>query len=281
MDTDEVELAGVAGAADTNNLVDDNKPTQAFLDAVKELCEEEGHHEALYQDKTVLLVRRIFLGMMVWFALMLAVWDVVIPYAAIKAAFWTGDEQVYCEEPTCEDSCQSLAHLEYNSDCRPEPRIYDDSPLWFNDAFRHEFGHGWTFLISVHIFFAYLLFPSFLTQLFLTIPGHRVHKTLGIIVLVMAVLLWTFGGTAAPILIASRGLHPCAYVIKGYNNPGTYSKAMNSTFSIGLYLQFMYDGPLLNECLVIGIAARLLLAMAFDPGYPYVSRRDTFLRLSI
>merc|ERR1719334_2346753 len=33
---------------------------------------------------------------------------------------------------------------------------------------------------------------------------------------------------------------------------------MTSSFNLGLYIQFMYDGPLFNECLIIGISARLV-----------------------
>ena len=179
---------------------------------------------------------------------------------------------VVCEGEDCDETCQSVNHLEYDPDCRPGNRIYDDTPLWFNSNFRHEFGYLWTGMVTIHVAAAYLIFPSYLTQLMITIPGRKCHKLCGIFVLVLAVILWTFGGIAAPILLVSRGLHPCAYVIEGYNNVNKWSKSMRSSFELGLYIHFMYDGPLLNECLIIGIGARLLVAMAFDPKYGYVKR---------
>ena len=234
-----------------------------------------------FKESTVNVIRAVFINMMIWFALVIAVWDVIVPYAAIKAANWSEDEQVSCQGQSCDESCQSLSQLEYNADCRPEPRIYDYTPLWPNDQQRHEFGHGWSFLISGHVFFAFLLFPSYLTQLGITIPGHKRHKALGGAVLVMAVLLWSFGAVAAAIMIGSRGLHPCAYVIKGYNNPGPWSRNVQSSLTLGNYLLFMFDGAVFNECLIIGIAARSLLAVSFDPRFDFVMREGTFMKFCL
>ena len=185
---------------------------------------------------------------------------------------------VVCEGESCNESCRSVDNLEYDPDCLPGDRIYRDTPIWFNTNFRHEFGHLWTLLVTLHVAAAYFIFPSYLYQLFLTIPGRKCHKLCGSFVIFCGLILWTFGGIAAPILVGYRGLHPCAYVIEGYHNVNSWSSSMRSSFNVGLYLQFTFDGPLFSECLIIGISARLLIAVAFDPKYDYISQPTAILR---
>ena len=75
---------------DQSKVTDDNKPTPEFLEAMKEMqnaIPPEKNYR--FDQKWLTFGKRIFLGISLWFALLLLMWDVVIPYAAIKAIYWT------------------------------------------------------------------------------------------------------------------------------------------------------------------------------------------------
>ena len=266
------------------------KAPNALDEAIKELMEEPPFNSDVTDHKFKLgrvnAVRRAFEFILIWFSILLLAWDIVIPIASIKTAFWEPSDQVTCEDPYCTPDCMKYGTAGYDPECKPKCRPYGDTKLFFNPQFRQEFGVYWIVLISFHVGAAWISFPSYILQLFFTERGRRFHKFFGIMILFFVMVLWSFGGVAAAIMVGARGFHPCAYVIEGYNNPNSYfqgyenlrKQSSASSFSFFLYLQFAYDGALLNECLMHGIAARLLAGMSFDPKYPFVKESRGILK---
>ena len=273
----EDEEEALAGATNSNT-------SKQFDEAIAELKEMPRfkNFDHVFKQGPVDASRRGFEFILIWFGILLLVWDIAIPYGAIKTAYWTDDDQALCEG--CNASCKAYGDqgFFYDSDCRPTERPYGDTPFFFNPQFRQEFGVYWIVFISFHVGAAWIAFPSYILQLFFTERGRKFHKFCGIFILFVVMILWSFGGVAAAILVFYRGFHPCAFVIKDYNNPSGYGwvsgETSASSFSFYLYLQFAYDGALLNECLMHGIAARLLAGMSFDPNYPYVAESGVILK---
>ena len=183
------------------------------------------------------LAQNIFELTLLLLTILICIWDVAIP-TGIAVTLWPEDGEF--SRPTFDD------------------RPWRDTPLWFNyNKFRNEFGVYWILLVSVHVICAVLAFPSYAFQLF-SKKGGNLHKTCGVFILVIVTTLWVFGGLAAAIVVVERGFNPFAYRIKGQDH--------QTSFGAALYLQFAYDGALLNECLVHGIAARMLIAPSPSSG---------------
>ena len=61
-----------------------------FTEVIDELEREIPKHQTYkFSEHKLDVVRTIFIGMMLWFAFLLLAWDIAVPYAAIKAIFWT------------------------------------------------------------------------------------------------------------------------------------------------------------------------------------------------
>ena len=283
----EVQMANTNEDAD----VDEEKnistiPTAEFKEVVDELRSDPrfANDHKFKNAKLVNGTRRAFEFILVWFSVLLLVWDIAVPFGCIKTAFWKDEDIATCAG--CTQNCIEFGTPGYNADCKPDDRPYGDTPLFFNPQFRQEFGVYWIVLISFHVFGAWIAFPSYIIQLFFTKRGRKFHKFCGIFILFVVMVLWSFGGVAAAILIFYRGFHPCAFVIENYNNPNSIfqgyrhnlsEESSASSFSFYLYLQFAYDGALLNECLMHGISARLLASMSFDPKYSYIEQTTMIL----
>ena len=66
--------------------------TAQFTEAIDEMkAQLPGDIEKthIFSEKQVKWTQIVFFCIMFWFAFLLLVWDVVIPYAAIKAAYWS------------------------------------------------------------------------------------------------------------------------------------------------------------------------------------------------
>ena len=259
--------------------------TDSFKEAIKELQEIsiDDNEQSKTQRNTAFsptFIDRVFQFILLWFTTILLVWDIGIPIASFKTIFWRSDFQSTCDSG-CTPSCKDYGDQTYDAECLPSPRKYGDTVLWFNWQFRQEFGYLFIILITIHVFAAWFACPSYIFQIFFTKYGSKIHKTCGVIILVIVGALWSCGAIAAVWMVVSRGFHPCAYHIQNYNNANPFSTNMGentaSSFPFDLYLQFCYDGALLNECLMHGIASMILRSIAFNPEF-IASTKNKILR---
>ena len=190
---------------------------------------------------------------LIFFTIVIAFWDIAIPIGMVK----------------------TFGSDKYSNKACITDRTHYDTPIWFNyQNFRQEFGVYWQVFVTMHVGAALLAFPTYFFQLCYTIPGTRDHKVCGIFLLSVVLILWTFGGIAAGIVVATRGFQPNAYKIdwdadivscpEYFRSVNNIYDGINTTqatsFSFSLYLQFAYDGALLNECLMHGLAAQMVIS---------------------
>ena len=225
----------MSGSPETELAVNSISSTSS-TDITKPILKET---DIVVKPQWINLGRTIFELTLVLLTILILIWDVVIPIAISETYYG-----VNIEVP-----CDARPHL--------------DTPIWYNyQNFKNEFGPSWSVLVTIHVFFALMAFPSYFTQLFIIKRGSKAHKICGVIILSIVTILWTFGGVAAAIVVSERGFNPNKYKIdinpdappcRHIHNP---NKA--TSFSFSLYLQFVYDGALLNENLMHGIAAQIL-----------------------
>lgn len=127
-----------------------------------------------------------------------------------------------------------------------EDRPYKDAPYFAGNDFYQEFGLWYGTMVVFHVLCGTLASILLFIPLFITIKGSNIHKLFGLITVIFITLLYTFGNINITILTATRGYHPCSYVIQDSHDKQTSFNFMN-------YLNLSYYGPYLAEITAFGM----------------------------
>mmetsp|Transcript_105807 Transcript_105807/g.129092 ORF Transcript_105807/g.129092 Transcript_105807/m.129092 type:complete len:581 (-) Transcript_105807:307-2049(-) len=224
---------------------------------------------------------------LIWLALLMLTWDIAVPVGMYKTVNFVPSQNIAngCAVFQPEDEWNPDLLTEDNEN---DIRRFKDTVVWFNEFFRQSYGRYWTNLITVHVLMAWIVFPTFLFQMIRStissfvnptkytsssddagdtyvnhygccLNGDKIHRYVGGVLLGLLAILWSCGGIAGAIIIFDRGFHPCSQTMS-YTTCRTDTPPTATSFSFYLYLQFVYDGALISETLLHGVAARLFRA---------------------